>query len=59
MTPEELAAENERLRAETAELMKRLAELEALIKDRQERLEAAQRAGKRQAAPFSKGQPKA
>lgn len=59
MTPEELAAENERLQAENAELKKRLAELEALIKELQERLEAAQRAGKRQAAPFSKGQPKA
>jgi len=59
MTGKELAAENERLRAENAELKKRVAELEALVKALQERLEAAQRAGKRQAAPFSKGEPKA
>lgn len=57
MTYEELAAENERLRAENAELKRRVAELEALLKQLQEQLEAARRAGKRQATPFSKGQP--
>jgi len=59
MTPEELATENEQLRAENATLKQRLAELEALVKALQAQLEAALRAGKRQAAPFSKGAPKA
>jgi transposase len=59
MTPEELATENEHLRAENAALKQRLAELEALVKAFQTQLEAALRAGKRQAAPFSKGAPKA
>ncbi len=43
--------ENKRLRAENEQLRLRLGELEA-------RLEAALRAGKRQSAPFSKGEPK-
>lgn len=50
-TYEELAAENERLR-------RRLAELEALVERLTAQLEEAQRAKKRQAAPFSKGPPK-
>jgi transposase len=58
MTPEELARQNEQLRTENAALRKRLAELEALVKELQSQLEAALRAGKRQAAPFSKGVPK-
>ena len=44
--------EIERLRAENEQLQRRLRELEA-------RLEAALRRGKRQSAPFSKGEPKA
>ena len=58
MTSEELATENEQLRAENTVLKRRLTELEALVKELQAQLEAALRAGKRQAAPFSKGAPK-
>jgi len=57
MTYEELAAENERLRAENAKLKRQVAKLGVLLKQLQEQLEAARRAGKRQATPFSKGQP--
>lgn len=59
MTLEELATENEQLRAENTALRKRLTELEALVKALQAQLEATLRAGKRQAAPFAKGAPKA
>jgi transposase len=59
MTIDDLLAENKRLRAENAELQQRLADLEAVAQNLQEQLEAAQRAGKRQATPFSKGAPKA
>jgi transposase len=59
MTPEGLTRENEQLRAENAALKQRLAELEALVKALRAQLEAALRAGQRQAAPFSKGAPKA
>ena len=62
----DLAAENERLRAENATLRQRIAELEELVAKLETelarikgQLEAAERAGKRQAAPFSKGPPKA
>jgi transposase len=62
----DLATENERLRAENTALRQRVAELEeeiAQLKAELERLkgqlEKAERAGKRQAAPFSKGPPKA
>jgi len=65
MTDIDLAAENERLRAENAALRQRVAELEeeiAQLKAKLEwlkgQLEEAERAGKRQAAPFSKGPPK-
>jgi transposase len=47
-----LVGENERLRRENAELSERLRRLSA-------ELEAARRAGKRQAAPFAKGEPAA
>jgi regulator of replication initiation timing len=50
MTLEDLATENEQLRADNAALKQRLAELEALVKALQAQLEAALRAGKRQAA---------
>jgi transposase len=59
LTLEELATGNEQLRVENAALKQRLAELEALVKELQAQLAAALRAGKRQAAPFSKGVPKA
>ena len=62
----DLAAENERLRAENATLRQRIAELEELVAKLEAelarikgQLEEAERAGKRQAAPFSKGPPKA
>lgn len=55
---EELAAENAALRERVAELEQRISELEAALKAALEQLEAARRAGKRQAAPFSKGPPK-
>jgi transposase len=48
----ELRARNAQLEAHVTQLEARIAQLEAL-------LEAATRAGKRQAAPFSKGSPKA
>jgi transposase len=56
---ERLRAENEQLRAENAALKQRLADLEAIVLDLKEQWEAALRAGKRQATPFSKGAPKA
>jgi transposase len=66
VTDIDLAAENERLRAENATLRQRIAELEELLAELEAalaqvkgQLEEAQRAGKRQAAPFSKGSPKA
>jgi transposase len=59
MTIDDLLAENKQLRAENAELKQRLADLEAVVQDLKAQLEAALRAGKRQATPFSKGSPKA
>ena len=51
MTKTELLAENEKLKA-------RIAELEAALKEVLAQLEALGRAGKRQAAPFSRGEKK-
>ena len=48
----------EELVAENAALRQRLAELGSALKTALEQVEAARRAGKRQAAPFSKGPPK-
>src|SRR5579859_4230618 len=62
---EDLVAENSALRERVADLeqqaagfRQRVVELEAALKAALEQLEAARRAGKRQAAPFSKGPPK-
>jgi transposase len=49
----------EELEAENARLRRRVAELEATVADLRQQIEALRRAGKRQAAPFSRGQPKA
>ena len=46
------------LREQIAERDRTIARLEAIIRDLQARLDAAEKAGKRQAAPFSKGKPK-
>jgi len=54
-----LHAENQQLRFEKAALEKRVARLEAELQALKELLENAQRRGKRQATPFSKGEPKA
>jgi transposase len=54
-----LRAENQQLRFEKAALEKRVARLEAELQALKELLENAQRRGKRQATPFSKGEPKA
>jgi len=61
----DLAIENEQLRAENAALRRRITELEEQVAKLEAelarvkgQLEEAQRAGKRQAAPFSKGPPK-
>lgn len=59
MTEQELITENEQLRAENAALKQRVAELEAALKEALAQLEVARRAGKRQAAPFSRGEGKA
>ena len=62
----DLALENERLRAKNAALRERVAELEEVVAQLKAELEGlkgqleeAERAGKRQAAPFSKGPPQA
>ena len=62
----DLALENERLRAKNAALRERVAELEEVVAQLKAelerlkgRLEEADRAGKRQAAPFSKRPAKA
>lgn len=62
---ERLRAENEQLRVENTALRQRVAELEEVIAQSRVELERlkgqlgeAERAGKRQAAPFSKGPPK-
>lgn len=56
---EQLRAENQQLRREKAALEERVARLEADLQALKALLETAQRQGKRQATPFSKGAPKA
>jgi len=53
-----LRGENRRLRAEVERLQRRKRELEKEVVRLRSALEEARRAGKRQAAPFSKGAPK-
>jgi len=53
----QLRAENQQLRQQVATLEERVARLEAELKTLKELLETAQRQGKRQATPFSKGSP--
>ena len=55
---EQLRAENEQLRREKAALEKRLEQLAAELQRLKELLETTQRRGKRQATPFSRGEPK-
>jgi len=54
----DLLAENQRLRQLVAEQQRTIEQLQQTIRQLQERLDAAERAGQRQAAPFSKGPPK-
>jgi transposase len=54
-----LQAENQQLQREKAALEKRVAQLEAEMQTLKETLETTRRQGKRQATPFSKGEPKA
>lgn len=56
---EQLRTENEQLRREKVALEKRLEQLEAELRHLKELLEATQRRGKRQATPFSRGDPNA
>jgi transposase len=53
-----LRSENSTLRGENTSFKGRIIELEATIAKLREALERARRQGKRQAAPFSRGQPK-
>lgn len=54
----QLQAENQDLREQLAQRDRLIAQLQQAIRDLQKRLEEAERAAKRQAAPFSKGEPK-
>ena len=55
---EQLLLENQQLREQLAERDRVIARLEASVRDLQARLAAAEKSAKRQAAPFSKGEPK-
>lgn len=56
-TIQQLQAENEELRQRVAEQDRLIAQLQQTIRDLQQRLQAAERTAKRQAAPFSRGTP--
>lgn len=58
-TYQDLLHENEELRRENQRLRQRVVELEAQVQKLTQLLEQTARAGKRQAAPFSKSSPKA
>jgi len=53
----ELRTENERLRQQLAERDRLIEQLQQTVRDLQKRLELAERSAKRQAAPFSRGEP--
>jgi len=55
---QQLRLENQRLREQLAERDRRIDRLQQTIRDLQKRLEEIERSVKRQAAPFSKGEPK-
>ncbi|MGH8887948.1 MAG: hypothetical protein ACRDYX_22865 [Egibacteraceae bacterium] len=55
----ELEADNQRLRARTVELETEVERLRARVVELETKVAAERRAGRRQAAPFSKGEPKA
>ena len=55
---EELVDEIRRLREENARLSTRVEQLEKKLRDLHKRLEDSSRSSKRQAAPFSRGDPK-
>jgi transposase len=54
----ELQAENERLRQQLAQRDRLIEQLQQTVRDLQKRLELVERSAKRQAAPFSRGEPK-
>jgi transposase len=55
---QQLRLENQQLREQLAQRDRRIDQLEQTVRDLQKRLEEAERSAKRQAAPFSKGEPK-
>ena len=56
---QELLQENQQLRQQLAQAQGQLADVQAKLADLTRLLDEARRAGKRQAAPFRKGPPKA
>jgi transposase len=58
-TYEQLMAENQHLRRQVAQLQSQAAQFQAQVQRLTAQLQEALRAGKRQAAPFAKGEPKA
>lgn len=55
---QQLLLENQRLREQLAQRDRRIDHLEQIVRDLHQRLEEDERSAKRQAAPFSKGEPK-
>lgn len=55
---QQLLLENQQLREQLAARERRIEQLEQAVRDLQKRLQDAERSAKRQAAPFSKGEPK-